>query len=80
MADTEKRTADTEAGRAVSRPCACACAAREVFQKISFTFTSMAENAVYKGFPANYTPEFTFTDPSPILHPVVSVSNPVKVR
>ena len=40
----------------------------------------MAENAVYKGFPANYTPEFTFTDPSPILHPVVSVSNSVKVR
>ena len=39
------------------------------FQKITFTFTSGAGNAVYKGFPPTITPVSTFIYPSPNLHP-----------
>ena len=39
------------------------------FRKITFTFTSGAGNAVYKGFPPTITPVSTFIYPSPNLHP-----------
>jgi hypothetical protein len=43
-------------------------ASRTPIQKISFTFTDMAGNAVYKGFPPFCAPEFTFSYLSPNLH------------
>ena len=39
------------------------------FQKITFTFTNISANAVYKGFPPTITPVSTFIYPSPNLHP-----------
>ncbi len=47
------------------------------FQKITFTFTSGAGNAVYKGFPPTITPVSTFIYPSPNLHPRMTGEGPV---
>jgi hypothetical protein len=38
------------------------------FRKVSFTFTNISANALYKGIPANPHPEFAFTYLSPIFH------------
>jgi hypothetical protein len=50
------------------------------FQKITFTFTSGAGNAVYKGFPPSITPVSTFIYPSPNLHPRMTGEGPVPLR
>ena len=50
------------------------------FQKITFTFTSGAGNAVYKGFPVIITPVSTFIYPSPNLHPRMTGEGPVSLR
>jgi hypothetical protein len=50
------------------------------FQKITFTFTSGAGNAVYKGFPPTITPVSTFIYPSPILHPRMTGEAPEPLR
>ena len=47
------------------------------FQKITFTFTSGAGNAVYKGFPLTITPVSTFIYPSPNLHPRMTGEGPM---
>ena len=38
------------------------------FRKVSFTFTNISANALYKGISANPHPEFAFTYLSPIFH------------
>ena len=38
------------------------------FQKLSFTFTAISANALYKGISASLCPFFAFTDLSPIFH------------
>ena len=38
------------------------------FRKVSFTFTDISANALYKGISANPHPEFAFTYLSPIFH------------
>ncbi len=38
------------------------------FQKVSFTFTAIGVNTLYKGILANPRPIFAFTYPSPIFH------------
>ena len=50
------------------------------FQKITFTFTEGAGNAVYKGFSAIITPVSTFIYPSPNLHPRMTGEGPVPLR
>ena len=50
------------------------------FQKITFTFTSGAGNAVYKGFPPTITPVSTFIYPSPNLHPRMTGEAPEPLR
>jgi hypothetical protein len=50
------------------------------FQKITFTFTNEAGNAVYKGFPPTITPVSTFIYPSPNLHPRMTGEAPVPHR
>ena len=38
------------------------------FQKVSFTFTAIGANALYKGISAHPRPKFAFTYLSPIFH------------
>ena len=42
------------------------------FQKIPFTFTGRAANAVYKGIPAIFYPAIAFTKLSPNFHQVTN--------
>ena len=53
---------------------------RVLFKKITFTFTSGAGNAVYKGFPPTITPVSTFIYPSPNLHPRMTGEAPEPLR
>ena len=50
------------------------------FRKVSFTFTNISANALYKGFPPTITPVSTFIYPSPNLHPRMTDEAPEPLR